>query len=158
VVAKDNAMRRLERILSDEDYGPKLARLNRKDESHVLDLIDRNQGRKARAEILRLDEERRAKRRTRPTAQSTTTTPTVDIETLRAQAFARMRQQVRGKYSTQKKGVNNMNQPILEFTVNASGDQIKERASMNPTEFWRTYGPEDIAPDLDYEFNPFWYN
>ncbi len=155
-MAKDNAMRRLERILSDEDYGPKLARLNRKDEAHVLDLIDRNQGRKARAEILRLDEERRTKRRTRAMPKATYQTP--DLDTLRAAAFRRMRQQVRGKYSTQRKGVDNMNRPILEFTSTASGDQIKERASMNPSEFWRTYGPEEIAPDIDYEFNPFWYN
>jgi len=155
-VAKDNAMRRLERILSDEDYGPKLARLNRQDEAHVLDLIDRNQGRKARAEILRLDEERRAKRRTR--TPSKPSQQTVDLDTLRAAAFQRMRQQVRGKYSTQRRGVDNMTQPILEFTTTATSDQIKERASLTVDEFWRAYGPVVVAPDIDYEFNPFWYN
>lgn len=58
-----NAEKRLARILSDEDYGPKLARLRGQDEKRILTLIDENKGREARKEILRLDEARRAKRR-----------------------------------------------------------------------------------------------
>lgn len=53
------AKNRLERVLSDETYGPKLVRMNRKDEAHILDLISQNRGREARKEILRLDEVRR---------------------------------------------------------------------------------------------------
>lgn len=55
--------RRLYRILLDEDYGPKLARLNRADERKVLDLIERNQGRDARRLIVELDAKRREKLR-----------------------------------------------------------------------------------------------
>lgn len=58
-MAQSNASRRLNRILRDEDYGPKLVRLNRADQRHILDLIDENRGAQARREILRLDEERR---------------------------------------------------------------------------------------------------
>lgn len=60
-MAQTNASRRLTRILRDEDYGPKLVRLNRTDQRHVLDLIDANRGAQARREILRLDEQRRAR-------------------------------------------------------------------------------------------------
>lgn len=55
----ENAKRRLNRILADEDYGPKLARLGRRDQREVLELIEQNRGREARAAIVRLDERRR---------------------------------------------------------------------------------------------------
>ena len=58
-MAQSNASRRLTRILRDEDYGPKLVRLNRTDQRHILNLIDANRGAQARREILRLDAERR---------------------------------------------------------------------------------------------------
>lgn len=58
-MAQTNASRRLNRILRDEDYGPKLVRLNRADQRHILNLIDNNRGTQARREILRLDQERR---------------------------------------------------------------------------------------------------
>ena len=58
-MAQSNASRRLNRILRDEDYGPKLVRLNRTDQRRILNLIDANRGAQARREILRLDEERR---------------------------------------------------------------------------------------------------
>lgn len=60
-MAQSNASRRLNRILRDEDYGPKLVRLNRADQRHILDLIDANRGAQARREIIRLDAERRAR-------------------------------------------------------------------------------------------------
>lgn len=58
-MAQSNASRRLTRILRDEDYGPKLVRLSRADQRHILNLIDNNRGAQARREILRLDAERR---------------------------------------------------------------------------------------------------
>lgn len=61
-MARSNASRRLNRILRDEDYGPKLVRLNRADQRTVLELIDANRGAQARREILRLDEARRRRR------------------------------------------------------------------------------------------------
>ena len=57
-MAQTNASRRLNRILRDEDYGPKLVRLSRTDQRQILDLIDANRGAQARREILRLDRER----------------------------------------------------------------------------------------------------
>ncbi len=59
-MAQTNASRRLNRVLRDEDYGPKLVRLSRADQRRILDLIDNNRGAQARREILRLDAERRA--------------------------------------------------------------------------------------------------
>ncbi len=60
-MAQSNASRRLNRILRDEDFGPKLVRLNRADQRRILDLIDANRGAQARKEILRLDTERRSR-------------------------------------------------------------------------------------------------
>lgn len=53
--------RRVWTLLNDETYGPALARLNKHDTAHVLTLVQQNRGREARAEILRLDQERRDK-------------------------------------------------------------------------------------------------
>ena len=56
------AKRRLAALLRDEEYGPRLVRLNRTDERTVLDLIYENRGREARAKIIELDAGRRRKR------------------------------------------------------------------------------------------------
>ncbi len=58
-MAKTPEQKRLERILSDEEYGPKLVRLNKSQERQVLDLIERNKSREARKLINQLDEQRR---------------------------------------------------------------------------------------------------
>lgn len=130
-MAKSNAVKRLERILNDEDYGPKLARLNRKDETYVLDLIDRNKGREARKEILRLDTERRERRR-----GST-------IEQLRAKAYTRLRAMLKGKPATQKRGVSLMNKDQLNFALTATDPQLRAKAAE--------------YPDIEVEMNVFWY-
>lgn len=57
------ARRRLNTILADEDYGPKLVRLSKRDQRVVLDLIQDNKGRDARRTILELDGMRRTKNR-----------------------------------------------------------------------------------------------
>lgn len=67
--ADRNARRRLQRILDDEELGPKLARLRGDDERRVLRLISENRGSEARAEIRAADARRRqrvreARRRT----------------------------------------------------------------------------------------------
>jgi hypothetical protein len=56
------AKRRLSAILRDEEYGPKLVRLNRADERRVLDLVYENRGREARQAIDDLDAARRRRR------------------------------------------------------------------------------------------------
>lgn len=60
---------RLKRILDNEDYGPKLVRLNKSQQRVVLDLISANKGREARTAILKFDEERLTKVRTRRKAK-----------------------------------------------------------------------------------------
>lgn len=64
-MSQSNASRRLNRILRDEDFGPKLVRLNRVDQRRILDLVDANRGAQARKEILRLDAERHSRRTVR---------------------------------------------------------------------------------------------
>jgi hypothetical protein len=64
-----SAKRRLATLLRDEEYGPKLARLNRKDERIVLDLIYENRGREARTELDRLDAGRRQVRTSKSRAK-----------------------------------------------------------------------------------------
>jgi len=56
------AKRRLALLLRDEEYGPKLVRLNRADERRVLDLVYEGKGREARAAIDDLDSGRRRRR------------------------------------------------------------------------------------------------
>jgi hypothetical protein len=51
--------RRVNTLLNNEDYGPKLARLGAHDQRTVLELVYQNRGREARSEIVRLDRERR---------------------------------------------------------------------------------------------------
>ena len=148
-MAKSNAMRRLESILKDEDYGPKLVRLNRKDEAYVLDLIDRNKGREARKEILRLDRERIARRR-KPTRKVTAKAPTSpSIEQLRAKAYARLRAMLKGRPSTVQKGVDLMTPDELGFALSANGTDLRAKAKDAPIPY----------PELDDdEFNVFWYH
>lgn len=66
--------RRLRALLLDEDYGPKLARLNVADTTRVLRLVEANRGVEARKLIITLDEERRgdvtSKRRERARART----------------------------------------------------------------------------------------
>lgn len=56
------AKRRLNALLRDEEYGPKLVRLRRADERHVLELVYENRGREARQAIDDLDASRRRRR------------------------------------------------------------------------------------------------
>jgi hypothetical protein len=56
------AKRRLALLLRDEEYGPKLVRLNRADERRVLDLVYEGNGREARKLINELDTGRRRRR------------------------------------------------------------------------------------------------
>jgi hypothetical protein len=56
------AKRRLHALLRDEEYGPKLARLNRHDERVVLDLVYEGKGLEARRALNDLDAGRRRRR------------------------------------------------------------------------------------------------
>ena len=145
-MAKSNALKRLERILADEEYGPKLARLNRKDETYVLDLIDRNKGLEARKEIVRLDEQRRAQQRTRRTSKPTRT---IDIDELRRKATQAMYRKVNGKPSTIRRSVSHMSTDELNFAINADHEAI--RAKAGDVSNIRDYDDEDVP------WNVWWY-
>lgn len=56
------AKRRLHVLLRDEEYGPKLARLNRHDERVILDLVYEGRGLEARRALNDLDAGRRRRR------------------------------------------------------------------------------------------------
>jgi hypothetical protein len=149
-MAKSNAMKRLERILSDEDFGPKLVRLNRADERHVLNLIEQNKGREARKEITRLDAARLEKGRARRGARRSVSKPQViDIEKLRAQAYANMRRQLQGKPATLARNTGVMDRGDATFAATASADELRRKAGDRNN--IREY------EDLDIEVNVFWY-
>lgn len=65
------AQKRLDKILADDEYGPALVRLNKRDERAVLDMIengDRSWRRKVELEIDRLDKVRKGRRTVRSRA------------------------------------------------------------------------------------------
>jgi hypothetical protein len=64
-MAQSPARRRLQRILDNETYGPKLTRLNKTDQRGILNLIEQNRMPEARRRILSMDEARRERNRIR---------------------------------------------------------------------------------------------
>jgi hypothetical protein len=145
-MAKSNAMKRLERILADEDYGPKLVRLNRTDERHILDMIDsKTHYTKINKEIDRLDAERIAKRRKPARARKT-----LDIATLRLKAYRNMRSQLMGNPKQITRGVSVMTVDELQLAATGDSATLKKKASIQVG--WA------IPEDYEHEINPFWYN
>lgn len=146
-MAKSAAMRRLESILSNEEYGPKLVRLNRKDEAYILDLIDRNKGREARKEILRLDEQRRSNARERRQARKA---PVIDINVLRQRAYDKMRRSFSNSHPHRvKRNLSYATSSDLEYIIESTPDEIRAKAADRGN--IRTYEDDDI------ELNVYWY-
>lgn len=148
-MADRNALRRLKAILEDEEYGPKLARLNRADERKVLDLIESNPGGRGKAyrdEIIRLDKARLDKARQRRQVKKA---PQVDIDALRQRAYVNMRRVLDGKPQTIKRGVSLMTIEEALFAAKEGPWRLKDRAR-EPT---RKY----IVNEQEIEINPFWY-
>lgn len=140
-MAKSTAQRRLERILNDEEYGPKLARLRGESERRVLNLIDENKGREARKLILELDEERRTKQRES------------SLSTLRKKAIERLTDMWRGqkRKSTIITGVDNMTRDELNFALTADYMSLVNRARQPPDRI-----PKGVPDGVD--INVFWYH
>lgn len=138
-MAMTNAERRLARILADEDYGPKLARLRGESERRVLTLIDQNKGAEARKEILRLDEERRAKRRSRSMSRAEKERKAVE-NILRQQSHANRKRVV--DY------VALMTIAELDFAGTAVKDELDAKARLP------AYKVNKKGDDV----NPFWYH
>ncbi len=143
-MAKSAAVKRLERILFDtspEEYGPKLTRLSDADQAYILGRIERGDNAQVtRREILRLDKERLARNRAAKAAKKQQP-PTIDQ--LRAKAYKRLRAMLKGKPETQLKGVSLMNTDQLDIALNADAATLRRKAAE--------------YPDIDIEFNVFWY-
>lgn len=138
-MAMSNAERRLARILSDEDYGPKLARLRGADERRILNLIEQNKGKEARSEILRLDEARRAKRRA-----SSTSRPQKERKAV-ANILSKF---PRANEKRVRDNVALMTIAELDFAGEGSKDDIELRARRPPY----------IVNRKGDDVNPFWYH
>lgn len=138
-MAMSNAERRLARILSDEDYGPKLARLRGADERRVLDLIDQGKGKEARSEILRLDEARRAKRRA-----SSMSRPQKERKAV-ANILSKLS---RVNEKRIRENVTLMTIAELDFAGEASADELQLKAR------YPAYTVNRKGDDV----NPFWYH
>lgn len=133
------AYRRLARILADEEYGPKLARLHGDAETRVLRLIEENKGKEARKAILEEDENRRARRRSSSISRPTRELKAVE-NILRKFSFANR------IHVTQN--VKLMTIAELDFAASATGDQLERRARRIP----------DRTNTRGQDVNPFWYH
>lgn len=153
-MARNSAEQRLLRILSNEDYGPKLARLRGDEERYILRLIDQNKGKEARREILRLDEERRARERAKRAAKrSPSPKPTIRGPTRKEKerrAIANILRQTGGKASRKRvsQNVAYMSDDELDFAMLADFNSLARRAKL----------PPDRMSATGDDLNPFWYH
>lgn len=144
MASNDGAQRRLAYLLSDENYGPKLARLRGDNERSVLRLIEQNRGKEAREAILQFDEARRERargqrqqrRNSREQQESDAVANILRIYGTKANA-ARVR-----------KNVGYMTPNELQFAGSAEEDDLTDRAT-EPA-----YTQNKAGKDI----NPFWYH
>jgi hypothetical protein len=137
MAADRNALRRLQRLLDDETYGPALARLRGADERTVLQAISENRGADARREILAADERRRAAVRDQRRRQ------------LLERAATNVTQQHRAsgaRYQDVRRHLADATDAELRFAAGASREELITRARQPP----RVLEARDI--------NPFWYH
>lgn len=152
-MASDPAQRRLAYILSDETYGPALARLRGEDERRVLDLIEQNRGKEARRAILEADERRRERERERARERRTRQRVRTVIRT-REQREANAVANILALFGRKASAVNvrrnvgYMTDDELDFTADANEDSLTLRASR----------PADRTDTRGKDINPFWYH
>ena len=135
-----NAVRRLQRILDDEDYGPRLARLRGSDERAILERISRGEGLRDRAlrdEIDAADARRRARERER--RRRTLYQRAVDNSLLQHSVAGATRTGV-------ERSLQFATDAELRFAENATRNELVVRARERPRDI------EGI------EINPFWYH
>lgn len=152
-MARSSAEARLIRILTNEDYGPKLARLRGDEERYILRLIDQNKGKEARREILRLDEERRARERARRESKRSPPRQTIRGPTRKERerrAIANILRTVGGKANRKRVTVNvsYMTDEELDFATQSDFLGLARRAKLSADR--RTVTGNDL--------NPFWYH
>jgi hypothetical protein len=138
VAADRNALRRLQRLLDDETYGPALARLRGDDERRVLQAISENRGADARREILAADQRRRDRIRDQRHQQLLHRATLNTMEQHRAHYIA--------DYNTVRRHLQDGTDAELRFAATATRAQLVERARQAP----RTLEAREI--------NPFWYH
>lgn len=138
-MATKAALRRLNYILNDEEYGPKLARLRGEEERRILALIDENKGKDARAAILEADERRRAKGKR-----------VTNREQLEEAAVANIMRQYGRKASraTVQRNVGYMTIAELDFAKDATESGLIGKARKLP----------ERRDSRGKEVNPFWYH
>lgn len=138
-MASKAAMRRLQYILSDEEYGPKLARLRGEDERQILDLIEQNRGKEARAAILSADERRRTRGKR-----------VVNREQKENAAVANILRHYGRKASaaTVRRNVGYMTSAELDFAADATETQLVGKARQ----------PALRKDSRGKDVNPFWYH
>lgn len=134
----ENAKRRLNRILADEDYGPKLARLSVADQRIVLEHIEANRGAQARDAITRLDAERRRGLQRRVVSGD-----------LRERLRARIMTLPRAHPQRVRERVAEMTDNELRIGLTVTLDELRRLARQPPR---RYHG------DPQKEVNPFWYH
>lgn len=155
-MARDSDRRRLAYILSDENYGPKLARLRGAEERRILDLISENRGKDARQAILEADENRRAKVRERSAArraQQRGQAPYLSVRTRRQQerdAAEHILDVFGGKAKPESvwRNVGYMTGGELDFAADADENGLVSRAVV----------PADRKDVRGKDLNPFWYH
>lgn len=138
MAADRNALRRLQRLLDDEVYGPALARLRGQDERRVLEAISENRGNDARREILAADQRRRAQVRDRRRRNLLDRAARNTLEQHRAHYIADI--------SIVRRHLQDATDAELRFAATATRAQLIERARQAP----RVLEARDI--------NPFWYH
>ena len=136
-----NALRRLQRLLDDEDYGPKLARLRGTDEQRILDLIDRNRGKEARAEILAADQRRRE-------TAAASRRRLLERRAVDNQVKAHREGGFDPNRDTLEDGARLMSNADLRFAATATRQQMVDRARQPPT----------VLTPRGEDWNPFWYH
>lgn len=138
-----NEEKRLRRILLDEDYGPKLVRLNPRDQREILDLISENRGKDARRRITELDEQRRSAMR-RPAKGARRT-----LAAKRRDAIENINRRLEGLANQSRViiGVSHMRDDELDFAIQANAEQLRNAARQAPTVSTR-----------EGDINPFWYH
>lgn len=136
-----NAIRRLQRILDDEDYGPRLARLRGSDERAILARISRGEGLRDRAlrdEIDAADARRRARERERRRRSL--------YERAVDNTFDVHRDIPRTRLEGIQRALSFATPDELRFAAKADHDELVVRARERPRNI------EGI------EINPFWYH
>lgn len=146
----NSAQRRLAYILSDETYGPKLARLRGLEERRILNLIGENRGNEARKAILEADEQRRERNRENRAARQTGRQRVSSREEKERLAVANILHVYGRKADTKhvRRNVGYMSPKELDFSGDASEDELTDRAVR----------PADRKDSRGTDINPFWYH